>query len=69
LIVLRATCWKVHHRVGGDLAGHHHEAGIAQGLGGYARVLVLREDGVEHGVGNLVRNLVRVTLGNRLGGE
>jgi hypothetical protein len=60
---------EVHHRVGGDLAGHHHEAGVAQRLGGDARILVLREDGVEHRVGDLVRDLVRVTLGNRLGCE
>ncbi len=45
---------------GGDLTGQHHQTGGAQGLGGDARVLVLRQDGIEHAVGNLVRDLVRV---------
>ena len=51
---------------GGDLAGEHHETGVAQRLGAYARELVLREQRVEHGIGDLIRNLVRVAFGNRL---
>ena len=60
---------EIHHRLGGDLTGHHHQAGVAQRLGGDARELVLRENRVEDGIRNLVRDLVRMTLGNRLGGE
>ncbi len=30
---------------------------------------VAREDGVQHGIGNLVGHLVRVPFGNRLGSE
>jgi hypothetical protein len=60
---------EIHHRVGGDFARHHHEAGVAQRLGGNARILVLREDGVEHRVGDLVRNLVGMAFGDRLGSE
>src|SRR5487761_782360 len=38
-------------------------------LAGHTRVRILREDGIENGVGDLVGDLVRVTLGDRLGGE
>ena len=40
--------------VGGDFTGQHHQAGVAQGLGGNAGFGVLREDCVE----NCVRNLI-----------
>jgi hypothetical protein len=60
---------EVDHRIGGDLTGQDHEARVAQRLGADARVLVLREQRVEHGVGNLVGNFVRVAFGNGLGRE
>ena len=56
-------------RVGRDLAGEHHEAGVAQGLGGDSRARILLEDRVEDRVGNLVGDLVGVAFGNRFGGE
>jgi hypothetical protein len=45
------------------------DAGLDQGLAGDAGARVLREDGVEHGVGDLVGDLVRVAFGDGLGGE
>ena len=56
-------------RVGGDLAGQHHQAGVGQRLGGHAAARVLLEDRVEDGIGDLVGHLVGVALGNRFGRE
>ena len=55
--------------VGRDLAGEHHQAGVAQRLGGDARARVLREDRVEDGVRDLVGHLVGVAFGDGFGGE
>ncbi len=54
---------------GGDLAGQQHETRGAQGLGGDARKLVLREDSVENRVRDLVGDFVRVALGHRFGSK
>jgi hypothetical protein len=43
-----------------DLAGQHHQAGVAQRLGGHAAARVLLEDGVQDGVRDLVGHLVGV---------
>ena len=56
-------------RVGRDLAGEHHEAGVGQCLGGHAAARVLREDRVEDRVGNLVGDLVGVAFGDGFGSE
>ena len=45
------------------------DAGLDQRLAGDARALVLREHGVEHRVGDLVGDLVRMSFGDGLGGE
>ncbi len=57
--------------VGGrrDLTGHHHEAGGQQRLAGDPAGRVALEHGVEDGVGDLVRHLVGVALGDRFRGE
>jgi hypothetical protein len=55
--------------VGGDLAGDDTEAGRQQRLAGDAPVGILGEDGVEHGVGDLVGHLVGMALGDALRGE
>ena len=55
--------------LGGDLAGDDGDAGLDHGLAGDAGALVLGQDGVQHGVGDLVGNLVRMAFGHRLGGE
>src|SRR5690606_10794655 len=39
--------------LGGDFAGQHYQAGIAQRFSRHARVRILRENGVENGVGDL----------------
>jgi hypothetical protein len=49
---------------GGDLARDDRRAGLHHRLAGHARALVLQQDGVEHGVGDLVRDLVRVAFGH-----
>ncbi len=56
-------------RLGGDLAGHVHQAGGDQGLDGDPGGRVLAEQRVEDGVADLVSDLVGVTLGHGLRGE
>src|SRR5690606_25539817 len=56
-------------RGGGDFAGDDGGAGLHQGLAGHAGALVLRQDGVEDRIGDLVGDLVRMALGDRFGGE
>ncbi len=56
-------------RLGGDLAGDHDVAGLEERLAGHPALGILAQDGVEDGVGDLVRHLVGVTLGDRLRGE
>ena len=56
-------------RVGGDLAGEHHEAGVGQRFGGHAAARVLFEDRIEDRVGNLVGDLVGMAFGDGFGSE
>ncbi len=56
-------------RVGRDLAGQHHQAGVGQRLGGHAAARVLLEDRVEDRVRDLVGHLVGVAFGNGFGSE
>ena len=60
---------KVQVGAGGDFAGDHDEVLAGDGLAGDAAHGVNAEGGVQHGVGNLVANLVGVPFGDRLGGE
>ena len=53
----------------GDFAGQNDQAGVAQGFGSDAGMLVLSQDGVEDGVGNLVGNLVGMAFADRFRGE
>src|SRR5680860_267501 len=55
--------------VGRDLAGDDGHPGVDHGLAGDATLRVAGHDRVEDGVGNLVADLVWVTLGDRLGRE
>ena len=59
----------VHVDGGRDLAGHHHEACVHERLARDPSQRVVGHHGVEHAVRDLVGDLVRVTLGDRLGGE
>ena len=54
---------------GGDLAHHGHDAGRGGDLAGHAAVRILREDRVEHGVGDLVADFVGMSLGYGFGGK
>ncbi len=54
---------------GGDLAGDDRHAGLHQGFAGHARARILGQDGIQHGVGNLVGDLVRMPFGDRFGGK
>ena len=56
-------------RLGGHLAGDVHLAGGDQRLHGDAAAGVLRQQGVENAVADLVSDLVRVAFRDRLGGE
>ena len=56
-------------RLGRDLARDDDEPGRDQRLAGDTSLGIVGEDGVEHGVGDLVGHLVRMALGDRLRGE
>ena len=56
----------IHHGRGRDLAGHHAQTSGQEGLTGDASVGVLRQDGVEDTVRDLVSDLVGVAFGHRL---
>ncbi len=77
---LRAGVSDVGHRLAGDLrdvdvglgrdlAAHHDHARGHERLARDAPVRVVLEDRVQHRIGDLVRDLVRVALGDRLGRE
>ena len=53
----------------GHLAGEDHQPGGHQRLAGHAGVRVGGDEGVHHGVGNVVANLVGVALGDGFTGE
>ena len=53
--------------VGGDLTEDHDHTGLGGRLAGNLGETVLRQAGVENGIGDLVRNLVGVALADRLG--
>jgi hypothetical protein len=55
--------------LGRDLAGDQDEAGVDQALAGDPPFGVVAHDGIEDAVGDLVADLVRMALGDRLGGE
>ena len=59
----------VHVRVGRDLAGQHHQAGVGQRLGGDAADRVLLEDRIQDRVADLVGHLVGMALADRFAGE
>ena len=59
----------VHIAAGGDLAHDVHKSGRGRGLAGHAAVGVLRQNGVQHGIGNLVADLVGMALRHGFGGE
>jgi len=54
---------------GGDFTGHDRHAGLDHGFAGHAGTLVLGKDRVQHRIGDLVGNLVRMAFGDRFGGE
>ena len=60
---------QMHIRRGGDLTCDDGEAGRHQRFTGDTRVHVLSEDRIEHSVGDLVGDLVRMPLGDGFRGE
>ena len=57
-------------RLGGaDFAGQHDALGGDQRLARHTRLGILGQEGVHDRVGDAVRNLVRVALGNAFRGE
>ena len=49
--------------------GDDHDAGLDQGFAGDAPARVGRQDRIEHRIGDLVGDLVRMAFGNRFGGK
>src|SRR3989344_1864239 len=60
---------EIHVGLGRDLAREHHQVVLDQRLARHARGLVLRQDGVQHGVRDLVTDLVRMTFRYRFRGK
>ena len=48
--------------IGGDFTCKHHQASVGERFGGYTATRVLREDGVQNRVGNLIRYFVGVAF-------
>src|SRR5690554_5072163 len=61
--------FQVNPGTGGDFAGNDGNAGFDHGFAGHTGVFVLGDDDVEHGIGNLVGNFVRMAFRDRLGGK
>src|SRR5690606_12508952 len=57
----------VDHGIGGDLAGDHRHAGVDHDLTGHAGLGVLRQDGVEDGIGTVVGDLVGMAFAHGFG--
>ena len=55
----------VEDRVGGDLTEQHHIAGLDGCLTGDARARVLLKTGIQHGIGDLIADLIGVSFRNR----
>ena len=62
-----ATCHTLHIDIGlrAHLAGDDHETRRAEGFAGDLRIGVVAKEFVENGVGNLIRDLIGVSLGHR----
>ncbi len=61
--------FQIDPRAGGDFTSDNRHAGLDHRFAGHACALVLHEDRVEDGVGNLVGNLVRMAFGHGFGGK
>ena len=59
----------VHVRGGRDLAGNDASAGGDQHFARHTPGGIVRQDRVQHGVGNLIGNLIRMTFRDRFRGE
>ena len=53
----------------GDFARNDDDTSLDQSLTGHATARILREDGIQHGVRDLIGHLVGMPLGDGLGGE
>ena len=55
--------------IGTHFSAHNHQTSGAEGLAGHLCLGVLTQKFVQYRIRNLVGNLVRVSLGNRLGSK
>ena len=60
---------KVDESAGGDLTQHHHKTSLGRRFTGHTRHRILRQAGVEHGIADLVAQLIRVPFSYRFRGE
>ena len=60
---------EVKFRLGGDFAADHDQVALGVGLARDAAAGILRQTGVEDGVGNCVADFVRMAFADGLGGE
>ena len=60
---------EIHPRRRGDFASQDDDAGLDQGFAGDAGLGVFSNNGVQHGIGNLVGDFIRMPFGNGFRGE
>ena len=61
--------FQINPGAGADFAGNDCHTGFYQGFTGDAGVFVFADDGIQHRIGNLVGNFVRMAFGDRFGGK
>ena len=59
----------VHIAARRDFAHHEHDARVDRHIAGDARLLVLRQDRVQHAIGNLVADFIRMSFRHGFGSE
>ena len=59
----------IHIAVGGDLAHDVYQTSGRRGFAGYAAIGILGQNGVQYGIGDLIADLVGMTLGHGFRGK
>ena len=54
-------------RFGRDFPSHHYQIGLGVGFARYAAARILRQTGIQHGIGNGIADFVRMAFADGLG--
>jgi len=52
----------IHPSGGGDFTANQHHTGFNIGLAGHAGFRILCQDSIKHGIGNLIRDFIRMSF-------